>query len=153
MQSIGLWPFVVYAIAVLGLVASMLVLSAFLGERHRERATGDPYESGMVPTGSARQRFSAQFYLIAMFFVIFDLEAVFIFAWAIAAREVGWPGYAGPFVFVGILAAALLYEWRQGALDWSAQGRSLRLTGRLRQRNDLGRSGAPLRSSARSPTP
>lgn len=153
MQSIVLWPFVVYAIAVLGLVASMLVLSAFLGERHRERATGDPYESGMVPTGSARQRFSAQFYLIAMFFVIFDLEAVFIFAWAIAAREVGWPGYAGLLVFIGILAAALLYEWRQGALDWAAQRRPLRLTSRLRQQNGLGRSAAPLRSSARSPTP
>ncbi|HXH13001.1 MAG TPA: NADH-quinone oxidoreductase subunit A [Alphaproteobacteria bacterium] len=153
MQSSGLWPFLVYAIAVLGLVASMLVLSAFLGERHRERATGDPYESGMVPTGSARQRFSAQFYLIAMFFVIFDLEAVFIFAWAIAAREVGWAGYGGLFVFVGILAVALLYEWRQGALDWAAQGRPLRLTSRLRQRNGLGRSAAPLSSSARSPTP
>jgi NADH-quinone oxidoreductase subunit A len=89
-QPVGLWPLVVYAMAVLGLVASMLALSALLGERHKDRATDAPYESGMVPTGSARQRFSAHFYLIAMFFVIFDLEAVFIFAWAIAAREVGW---------------------------------------------------------------
>jgi len=123
-----LWPLAVYFAAVIGLVVSMIALSAVLGPRHRERATEEPYESGMVSTGSARLRFSANFYLIAMLFVIFDLETVFIFAWAIAVREVGWPGYVGLLMFVGILVAALIYEWRLGALD----GRS-RVAGRARR--------------------
>jgi NADH-quinone oxidoreductase subunit A len=96
----------------------MLGLSSLLGQRHTDRATGEPYESGIVSTGSARLRLSAEFYLVAMFFVIFDLEAVFIFAWAIAFREVGWAGYSEILVFIGILIAALIYLWRQGALDW-----------------------------------
>jgi len=116
-----LWPLVVYVAMALGLVTSMMVLSWLLGQRHADRATGEPYESGINPTGTARLRLSADFYLIAMFFVIFDLEAVFIFAWAVAAREVGWVGYTGVVVFIGVLVAALLYEWRMGALDWRAR--------------------------------
>jgi NADH-quinone oxidoreductase subunit A len=120
---VTLWPLAVYFAAVILLVAGMLALSYLLGQRHRARATGAPYESGIVSTGSARLRFSAQFYLIAMLFVIFDLEAAFIFAWAVAFREVGWTGYAGVLVFIGILVAALIYEWRLGALDWGSKGR------------------------------
>ena len=96
----------------------MLILSWFLGQRHRSRETGEPYESGVAPTGSARLRLSANFYLVAMFFVIFDLETAFIVAWAVATREVGWPGYIGVLCFIAVLTAALLYEWRLGALDW-----------------------------------
>jgi NADH-quinone oxidoreductase subunit A len=116
--ALTLWPLAVYGAAVLTLVASMIALSALLGERHTGRATGEPYESGVVSTGGARLRFSANFYLVAMLFVIFDLEAVFIFAWAVAAREAGWSGYAGVLIFIGVLIAALVYEWRLGALDW-----------------------------------
>jgi len=117
----GLWPIVVYFIAVLALVASMLVLSYLLGQRHKERATGEPYESGIVSTGSARLRFSVKFYLVAMLFVIFDLEVAFVIAWAIAFRELGWPGYLGILFFIGVLVAALIYEWRLGALDWGTR--------------------------------
>ena len=120
---VTLWPLAVYFAVVILLVAGMLALSYLLGQRHRDRATGEPYESGVVVTGSARLRFSAQFYLVAMLFVIFDLEAVFIFAWAVAFREVGWVGYAGVLVFIGVLLAALIYEWRLGALDWGRRRR------------------------------
>jgi NADH-quinone oxidoreductase subunit A len=120
-QAELLWPLAVYFAAVVGLVVSMIVLSSVLGPRHPERASEGAYESGIVATGSARLRFSAQFYLIAMLFVIFDLEAVFIFAWAIAVRELGWFGYVGLLIFVGILVAALIYEWRSGALDWRSR--------------------------------
>lgn len=109
---------IVYTGAVIVLVAGMLGVSYVLGQRHRERETGDPYEGGIVSTGSARVRLSVKFYLVAMFFVIFDLEAVFLFAWAVAARELGWAGYAEALVFVGILVAALVYLWRSGGLDW-----------------------------------
>ena len=117
-QATALWPLVVYAVAVLALVVSMLTLSWLLGQRHRDRETGEPYESGVAPTGSARLRLSANFYLIAMFFVIFDLEVAFIVAWAVAVHELGWPGYIGVLLFIGVLMIALLYEWKLGALEW-----------------------------------
>jgi len=113
-----LWPIAVYFLAVLFLVVVMLGLSYVLGQRHRERATDEPYESGMVPTGSARTRLDVKFYLVAMLFVIFDLEAAFIFAWSVSLRETGWQGYVEMLLFIGILLAALFYLWRLGALDW-----------------------------------
>jgi NADH-quinone oxidoreductase subunit A len=118
-----LWPLLAYAAAVVLLVGAMVALSWFLGERHGARATNEPYEGGIAPTGSTRQRLSVQFYLVAILFVVFDLEAVLLFAWAVAARDVGWAGYVAMVVFVLILGAALVYLWRIGALDWS-DGRS-----------------------------
>jgi NADH-quinone oxidoreductase subunit A len=116
------WPMVLYFIAVILLVGGMLAVSFVLGERHREPATGAPYESGILSRGSAHLRLSAKFYLVAMLFVIFDLEAVFIILWAIAGRELGWAGYGEMLVFIGVLAAALGYLWRTGALDWFPAG-------------------------------
>ena len=128
MSTVILWPLLLYSAAVLVLVAGMLGLSYVLGERHREKATGKPYESGIPPTGSARLRFDVKFYLIAMFFVVFDLEAAFLFAWAIAFRELGWLGYVEVVVFVGVLLVALIYLWRVGALDWGPDRRHSRQT-------------------------
>jgi NADH-quinone oxidoreductase subunit A len=115
-----LWPLAFYFGAILMVVAGMLGLGHILGQRHTGQATGEPYESGIVPTGDARICLSAKFYLVAMLFVIFDLEAIFIFAWAIAFREAGWVGYVGVLAFVAILITALIYEWRLGALDWGS---------------------------------
>lgn len=105
-ETTPVWPLAVYLAAVVFVVAGMIVTSWFLGQRHKERATGMPYESGIVPTGSARMRFANEFHLIAMFFVVIDIEAVFIFAWAVAARELGWAGYVEVFIFVAILVAS-----------------------------------------------
>lgn len=116
--SVHLWPLGVYFLAVLLLVIVMLVLSHLLGQRHRERSTDEPYESGILATGQARLRLDVKFYLIAMLFVIFDLEAVFIFAWSVSLRELGWPGYIEILIFITVLFAALFYLWRLGALDW-----------------------------------
>lgn len=113
-----LWPLVVYFVLVVGLVGAMLGLSALLGERHGEPATGLTYEGGVASEGTATLRFSARFYLIAMFFVIFDLESVFIFTWVVVAREAGWAAYAEIAVFIGILLLTLFYLARVGALDW-----------------------------------
>lgn len=112
------WQLIVYGAVVLAVVVGLLLVSAVLGQRHKERTTDDPYESGIIPTGSARIRFDVKFYLMAVFFVIFDLEAVFIFAWAVAARRLGWVAYAEILIFVGFLLLALVYLWRVGALDW-----------------------------------
>jgi NADH-quinone oxidoreductase subunit A len=113
-----IWPLVVYFAFVVVLVAATLFVSYLLGQRHSEPATGEPYEGGIVSEGSARVRFSAPYYLVAMCFVVFDLEAVFLFAWAGAARELGWAGYWEVLLFVGVLVAALIYLWKVGALDW-----------------------------------
>jgi NADH-quinone oxidoreductase subunit A len=113
------WPFVVYFFTIVGLVSAIIGLSSILGERHSDKDKGKVYESGMEVTGSARLRLSAHFYLIAMLFVIFDLETVFIVAWALGVVELGWPGFIGAMIFIFILVVALIYEWRMGALDWA----------------------------------
>jgi NADH-quinone oxidoreductase subunit A len=120
-----LWPLLLYGAIVLGLVFVMLGLSFVLGQRHNERATNEPYEGGILSTGSARLRFSSQFYLIAMLFVIFDVETIFIFSWAIAFKELGWFGYFGVGVFVILLFVVLIYEWRNGALDFGPDGKKI----------------------------
>jgi|ERR1700722_1574923 NADH-quinone oxidoreductase subunit A len=116
-----IWPLLTYFALVVVLVAAVLFVSYLLGQRHSEPATGDPYEGGIVSEGSARVRFSVRYYLVAMFFVIFDVEAVFVFAWAGAVRELGWTGYCVVLLFVGVLAASLIYLWRVGALDWAQE--------------------------------
>jgi len=117
----SLWPLAVYFVAIVALVAAMLGISHVLGMRHTTTATVQPFESGIVTVGYARFRFPAKFYLVAMFFVIFDLEGVFIFTWAITFRDVGWAGYIEVLVFIGVLLAALIYLWRIGALNWGPQ--------------------------------
>ncbi len=118
-----IWPLAVYFGMVIALVITMLVLSWLLGQRRREAATNDPYESGIVHVGNSQIRISVEFYLIAIFFVIFDLETVFIFAWAIAFFELGWQGYLAILLFIFILGVALIYEWRSGALEWGVKTR------------------------------
>lgn len=119
----ALWPFVAYSIIVFLIAAGMIALSYVLGQRHSEHATGSPYEAGIISEGSAQVRFSVKFYLVAMFFVVFDLEAVFIISWAVVVREAGWAGYLEILFFVIVLVATLVYLWRLGALDWGPKTR------------------------------
>ncbi len=118
-----IWPIVVYFFLTLAIVVGMMVVSYVLGQRHQERATGAPYEAGIVSEGSAQVRFSVKFYLTAMFFVIFDLESIFIYAWAVSASTLGWSGYVEMVVFIVILVATLIYLWRMGGLDWAPKSR------------------------------
>jgi NADH-quinone oxidoreductase subunit A len=124
-QNITFWPFIVFAFFVIILVGIMIGLSYFLGERHKEKTTDQPYESGIPPTGDARLRFSSGFYIIAMFFVIFDLDAAFIMLWAVSFRELGLPGYFGILVFIGLLIILLIYELSIGALDFGPDGKKI----------------------------
>ena len=123
-QATEIWPLVAYFFLVVTLVGGVMALSYIIGERHRSKATDEPFESGIVTVGLARLRLSAKFYLVAVFFVIFDVEAVFLFGWAVAFRELGWPGYIEAVIFIAILAAALGYLWRLGALDWGPKRHS-----------------------------
>ena len=133
MSSDPFWPLLLYLSLVVVVVAVMIIVPSLLGERHRqkprrrnERGTAEPYESGIAPTGTARLRVPVQYYLVAMLFVIFDLEAVYLYGWALVAREAGWLGFVEATVFIGVLMVALIYLWRVGALDWSVQRRRLR---------------------------
>lgn len=127
------WPLLFYAGLVLIVVAGMIVLSHFLGERHKARYKHEIYESGIATTGDARLRFSSQYYIVAMFFVIFDIEAAFLIAWAISFDLTGWLGFTGGIIFIGILGAVLVYEWRIGALDYGPKGRQLILIKQMKE--------------------
>ena len=119
-------PVFVFFGAILLLVATMLGIAWVLGERKQTKTTDLPYESGIIAVGSSQVRLSVDFFLIAIFFVIFDLETVFIFAWAIAFFELGWHGYLAIVVFILILTIALIYEWKSGALNWGVKSQSAR---------------------------
>lgn len=118
MQTTPLWPLVAYAAILVVLMIVVLIATYLIGERHQAAAADEPFESGIVGVGDSRLRLSAKFYLVAMFFAIFDVEALFVFAWAIAWQDVGWPGYIELAVFIAILLAGLAYLWRLGGLDW-----------------------------------
>ena len=120
------WSFGIYLFAIAGVCALMLLLSGLLGGRAWGRAKSEAFESGVVSVGGARLRFSAKFYLVAMFFVIFDVEALFLYAWAISLRESGWAGFVEATIFIFVLLVGLVYLWRIGALDWAPQGRGQR---------------------------
>lgn len=113
------WGLATYTVGVFGLVGLMLGASYLLGGRDHGRAKDEPFESGAVAVGGAQMRMPAKFYLVAMFFVIFDLEAVFLYAWAVSVRQNGWAGFEIAAVFIAVLLAALFYVWRVGGLDWA----------------------------------
>lgn len=119
------WPVLAFAGLVVILNMIMLFLAWYTGERHNEKVTGEIYESGMSVGKDSRARFSSHFYLVAMFFVIFDVEAVFLIAWAIAFRDAGWAGYWGMLIFTVILLITIFYEWRSGALDFGPNGKKI----------------------------
>lgn len=119
------WALLLYTLAVLLLVTAMLVLSYVLGQRRQGRATDEPFESGIVPVGSARLRLSIAYFVMAILFVIFDMEMIFLYAWAVAYKASGLAGFIEAMVFILILIAALAYLWREGALDWGPRQRSL----------------------------
>lgn len=129
-----IWSLFIYAVVIGGLLACLFGLSAMTGTQRRGAAMGRsmslPFESGMMPTGSARLRLPVQYYLVAMFFVIFDVETAFLLPWATVVTRVGWIGYGAAVFFIAFLAASLLYLWRAGALEWGPQPRLPRIGGK-----------------------
>ena len=118
-ESPEFWGTAVYVVTVFGICGLMLGLSWLLGGRSGARARNEPFESGVVSASPERLRLSAKFYLVAVFFVIFDVEALFLYAWAVALRDAGWPGFVEAALFVAVLGASLVYLVRIGALDWA----------------------------------
>ena len=117
----GALSLLLYACMVLALVAVLLFLCSWLGEKKRTPEKSRPYECGVIPTGSARFLYPVPFYLVAIFFLIFDVEAAFIFAWAVAFDQLGWTGWMGISFFIVVLLLSLFYIWRKGGLDWKTK--------------------------------
>ncbi len=111
-------PLLIYVLIVLGLIGALVTLSFVLGPNKPYKAKLAPYESGIVPDSPAHKRLSVRFYLTAMLFIIFDVEAVFFYPWAVLLRQLKWFGLIEMLVFMGILLIALAHIWRKGGLDW-----------------------------------
>ena len=111
-------PLLIYVLIVLGLIGALVTLSFVLGPNKPYKAKLAPYESGIVPDSPAHKRLSVRFYLTAMLFIIFDVEAVFFYPWAVLLRQLKWFGLIEMGVFVGILLVALAHIWRKGGLEW-----------------------------------
>lgn len=108
---------------VAGLLATgIVVLSRIFGYRKPTMAKLSPYECGMVPVGNARERFSVKFYLVAMLFIIFDVEAVFLYPWAVILKELKMFGFWEMLVYIGVVLVGFFYIWKKGVLDWSLGG-------------------------------
>ena len=111
-------PLLVHMIVAAGLAAIIILLSTFIGNRQPSRAKQQAYECGVLPTGDAREPFSVKFYLVAMLFILFDVEAIFFYPWAYVFRELKLFGFVEMMLYIGILLVGYLYLWKKGALDW-----------------------------------
>jgi NADH-quinone oxidoreductase subunit A len=114
-------PLMLHLAVVTAAVLALILASTLLGPRRPTRPKSLPYESGTQTPGGAHQRFTVRFYLVAMLFILFDVETVFLFAWAVSARALGMAGFATVALFVGVLGLGLAYAWRKGALAWDSR--------------------------------
>ena len=120
------FPVLVQALLAMALAGGLLTVSYLLGKKVRNRVKDMPYESGITPTGDARQRFSVKFYLVAMLFILFDIEAIFLYPWVVVYRELKMFAFVEMLVFVVLILSGFFYIWKKGVLDWSGADLSRR---------------------------
>jgi len=118
------FPVLLQALIAMALAAGLLTVSYLLGRRVRNRVKDTPYESGMIPTGDARQRFSVKFYLVGMLFILFDIEAIFLYPWVVVYRDLKMFGFVEMLIFVILILSGFFYIWKKGALDWAESDRA-----------------------------
>lgn len=115
------FPVLLQVIVAAGVAAGLVGGGLLLGKRVRNAAKDTPYESGMIPVGSARERFSVKFYLVAMVFILFDIEAIFLYPWAVVYRELRMFAFVEMLIFILLVLAGFFYIWKKGVLDWSQE--------------------------------
>jgi len=115
------FPVLVQTILAVLVAGALITLSFVLGKRVKDKVKDSPYECGITPTGSARERFSVKFYLVAIVFILFDIEAVFLYPWAVVYRELKMFAFFEMFLFVVLIVCGFFYVWKKGALDWSSE--------------------------------
>ncbi len=118
------WPVLLQALIAMAVAAGMIGISYILGKKVRNRVKDMPYECGITPTGSARERFSVKFYLVGMLFILFDIEAIFLYPWAVVYRELRMFAFFEMLLFIALVLAGFFYIWKKGARDWSGAGRA-----------------------------
>jgi NADH-quinone oxidoreductase subunit A len=112
-------PFLIHLLIAMGLSGILLIVSSAIGRHKPSRVKNQAYECGITPTGDAREPFAIKFYLVAMIFILFDVEAVFLYPWAYVYRELRWFGFTEMLTYIAILLAGYIYLWKKGALDWT----------------------------------
>jgi NADH-quinone oxidoreductase subunit A len=117
------WPVLLQVIVAMAVATGMIGISYILGHKVRNRVKDMPYECGITPTGSARERFSVKFYLVGMLFILFDIEAIFLYPWAVVYRELKMFAFFEMLLFIALVLAGFFYIWKKGALDWSGEPR------------------------------
>src|SRR6202790_4722414 len=115
------FPVLVQTVLAILVAAALITLSFVLGKRVKDKVKDSPYECGMPPTGSARERFSVKFYLVAIVFILFDIEAVFLYPWAVVYRELKMFAFVEMLLFIVLIVCGFFYVWKKGALDWSIE--------------------------------
>jgi NADH-quinone oxidoreductase subunit A len=133
------FPILVQVLIALTLATGLIAASALLGKRAKSPLKDTPYESGMQPVGNARERFSVKFYLVGMVFILFDIEAIFLYPWAVVYRDLKMFGFIEMLLFITLILVGFFYVWKKGALDWSSEemsGRKERATTRSAALND-----------------
>ena len=115
------FPVLLQVVIAMAIAAGLIGVSALLGKRAKSPQKDMPYESGMLPTGSARERFSVKFYLVGMVFILFDIEAIFLYPWAVVYRQLKMFGFIEMSIFIALVLVGFYYVWKKGALDWSGE--------------------------------
>jgi NADH-quinone oxidoreductase subunit A len=126
------FPVLIQILIAIAVAGGMIGVSAVLGRRVKDPVKSMPYESGMNPIGNARERFSVKFYLVAMVFILFDIEAIFLYPWAVIYRQLRFFAFSEMLLFIVLVLCGFFYIWKKGVLDWSAEDR--REQGREKQR-------------------
>ena len=121
-----------YALIATGLILLLMLLARYLGQRTSTEVKDQPYESAIIPSGDSRLRQPVPFYLVAIFFIVFDLEAIFVASWAVAYDRLGWAGFWQICFFIVVLFLGLVYLWKMGGLDWTGPGQRERIWARRR---------------------
>lgn len=111
-------PIWVFMIVAFGVALAAVILSFLLAKHNPDAQKNATYECGFAPFGDARAKFDVRFYLVAILFIVFDIEVAFLFPWAITLGDIGWTGFASMMVFLGVLTVGFVYEWKKGALEW-----------------------------------
>jgi len=112
-------PLLIQIVVAMGLAGGMILLSYLIGKHKWTSAKNSPYECGIVPTGDAQQRFSVKFYMVAMLFILFDVEAIFLYPWAVIARQLKMFGFWEMLVYIGLVLVGFFYIWKKGIIDWN----------------------------------
>jgi NADH-quinone oxidoreductase subunit A len=115
------FPVLVQIVIAIAVAGGMIGASALIGQHRRDTVKSSPYESGMKPVGNARERFSVKFYLVAMVFILFDIEAIFLYPWAVVYRELRLFAFFEMLLFIALVLCGFFYIWKKGVLNWSAE--------------------------------